>query len=212
MKILFLAFLLLLSQCGYFKSLSEPVKGVLVSSSVVENAKWNREKGPYIIAEDISIKEGILLQIEAGVEVKVASGKKIIVEGQIEVVGSGEVVFTSLEKVPSSGDWEGIVLKPRSGSLTFCRIEYAVKGISVLEKVSSPFLIENNRIQFCQKAGLWIEKGSCIVENNTFSQNPYGIYAQGSPWLVVKNNHFTGVGEAIKCTETQLIEKGNVIE
>lgn len=117
-----------------------------VQGTIDRDATWS---GIVHLNGDVLVQPGATLTIAPGTRVEVRAradgiggGKnrervELIVAGRLLAEGGpgkGRILFTSDGTEPRMGDWSGIVLRnPREGSrLTFCLIEYAHKGVSVL--------------------------------------------------------------------------------
>ena len=145
---------------------------------------WRESDSPINVVGNVTVASGVTLTIEAGVEVKLDSGKGILVEGALVALGtSGQnIVFTSSQASPAAGDW--VYIKFTDGSvdavfdgngdyvsgsiLKYCQVMYGGGGGS-----SGAIVIET--------ASPYIE--GCKVDDN----NSAGIIATDPPNLRVKN-------------------------
>jgi hypothetical protein len=105
--------------------------------------------GNVVVYGDIIIDSSVTLTIEPGTTVEFdttdaqSSGEdetkcELIINGTLKAEGteSNNIIFTSRAASPSKGDWYGIVFTDDtsdSNQISYCRIEYANKGISCSE-------------------------------------------------------------------------------
>jgi hypothetical protein len=117
--------LLLLLFCCFWLPLAQAK--TYISESVSENTRWVLMGSPYIIANDITIKAGATLNIEAGVEVLFSRNVQIIVEGAVVARGTWglPIEISGLNKK----QWEGF----------FFRKNYTVLGQGVTDTTTSIF-------------------------------------------------------------------------
>jgi predicted outer membrane repeat protein len=169
------------------------------------------------LKEDTVVAEGQTLVVEAGVTVTLKEGVALIVQGELQVLGTEAepVVFTGsadapwrsivFEKTATSAEFEEVD-KYRSGStVQVAVIEYATMGMEI-EGVS-PFLYEvrfqNNELPSTLDtiggAALLIRDGAnpriqnCSFENNIANTFAFGgaIYVHHAD-PILQDNHFTG--------------------
>ena len=174
-----LTFGLVLSGIYAPKALATDVRGILSSDTT-----WEVEKSPYVVTGSVTVASGVTLTIEAGVEVKIDSGKGILVKGSLVAIGTDfqKILFSSNQASPAAGDWAYIKFTDGSvdagfdgngdyvsGSiLKFCQVMYGGG-----EGASGGIVIDT--------ASPYIE--GCTVDNN----NSAGIIATDPPNLQVKN-------------------------
>ena len=91
--------------------------GTNVSTSITSPV-WTESNSPYIVSGTIEVTKGATLRIEAGTEVKFNPGAKILVKGELLVLGTAEnpVVLTASSTSPKAGDWGGIEFSDESVS------------------------------------------------------------------------------------------------
>ena len=113
---------------------------------------------PYLISSKTIVKKGEALNIEPGVEIRFKKGRSSL-SGKI--IGKGNegnpIKFTSDQKNPQKGDWEGLALD--NGSVLI-RTEVRFAGVGDRDAIST--------------------KGSVILSNNTITDsasNGVGVYA-----------------------------------
>ena len=90
---------------------------------ITQDTVWTKENGPYLVFDNLFVRSGATLLLEAGTIVKFKFNKNIFVQGRIETSGTPEdmVVFTSINDDahggksvswssgdPAPGDWSSI--------------------------------------------------------------------------------------------------------
>ncbi|MGA1870038.1 MAG: right-handed parallel beta-helix repeat-containing protein [bacterium] len=146
-------------------------------------------------------------------------GGRLIVYGELIAQGtpSNKILFTSIERSPAPGDWQGIVFEGGEGIIEYCHIEYGYSGINLYD--SSPYIgssiisnnydcgiycdnshpiMEKNSILNNYYSGIFCDNSSPTINNNTISHNKYrGIYCyDSSPTInnnIVSYNGDTGI-------------------
>ena len=189
----------------------------VISGTITENTWWTKDKGPYILVNDLVIATQARLVIEPGVEVlmekpvKIPEGIEQIdnldsftvaikVFGALFAVGTptNPIVFKGKDVKDKYTHWYGIYIdSPRSREITisYTSISSAVNGIWVNN--GSP-MIRNSLLEF-NNTGLRIEKKSsvravhCIFTHNYLA----GIRVIGSnPYIynsIIIDNDITGL-------------------
>lgn len=102
---------------------------VIPGGTIATNTTWDLAGSPYIVQGNLTVADGVNLNIQAGVEVRFAGNFYINVDGVLDVQGSpGQaVVFTSDQASPAPGDWQNLRIPLAGGTitLTYCEIRYA---------------------------------------------------------------------------------------
>lgn len=162
-KINYLLFLsLFLLSAGVAKA-----SGTSVSSNITSPV-WTEANSPYIVSGTIEVTKGATLRIEAGTEIKFATSSKILVNGELQVLGTPEnpVVMTSASSQPKSGDWDGIEFTDKSTNAKVAGGEYV-----------SGSIIKNAIIKFSK--GVVCDDASPYIANSQFSLNTVGLDVKG---------------------------------
>lgn len=188
---------------------SRALQGIKVSGTIQLDTTWTNTSDPYIITNNIVVHENATLTVDPDVEIRFQGFYSIKVEGIIEAIGteSEPIILTSDSKVPQPGDWKTIDFSGKSdgrkSSMRFCRIEYAEKGISILNQGPD---ISNNTISNCKENGLNIhmffqnslKTDFLTIANNTITHNEKeGIFASyASPMInnnMIQSNGLEGI-------------------
>ncbi len=136
------------------------------------------------VGGDISVPSDIDLTISTGSTVTFEDETRLTVNGTIQADGA---TFTSANGSPIAGDWDGIYLTDVGSSSSFedCTIEYAVCGIDC---DNSDPVIDENTIQYCSGAGIWLEDGSVPeITTTAISNCEYGIIGLNSSMNIEDN-------------------------
>lgn len=85
-----------------------------VSGNIAVDTVWRLQDSPVIVTGDISVVDNAILDIEAGVLVRVAETARLrIVQGAIRATGSASlgIVFESARPNPGPGDWGPLIFE-----------------------------------------------------------------------------------------------------
>jgi len=171
-------------------------EGTEITGNITSNSKWMVANSPYIIIDTVQVFENVTLEIEPGVIVKFNKDARFIIEGRLVAIGTKNqnIIFTSNQISPNSGDWEEILFLKTSNESVIknCIIEYATYGINIH---SSP-LISDNVIRYSQLWGIVADDGSPDIINNLITDNSTGVRIGDKAKLVnntIANNRTTGV-------------------
>ncbi len=170
------------------------VKATYVEGEISIDTVWTLLDSPFIVCQNVTIKEGVTLTIEPGVEVRFGGGPfTIIVNGRLIAKGTEEnpIKFTSNKENPMAGDWATLLFngtgQPPS-TLENCVIAYGIDGITVN---NGNVTIRKSVIRSSLKNGITLLNGSvaieqCIVQNNREG----GIKVSGGN-VTIQNNNIT---------------------
>lgn len=168
-----------------------------------EDTHWTRDGSPYIIYGDLAIRNGAVLSIDAGVEVRFAkvSGDGGFEDGAELVIRSGSlvasgrkglpVIFTAHTSNPEPGYWGGIISENNQFVLDYTDIRYAKKGLrlrdlsSLVSDNSSTLYLE---ISNCSDAGIYVDGGYAYIYHAILRDNEkYGIWTNDGFCNVIVN-------------------------
>jgi parallel beta-helix repeat protein len=166
-------------------------------------------------SNDATVPANATLQLSPGVTVQAASGKMIIIDGQINAQGTVSQTIT-FDRNGSSGSWYGLVLQSGStGIVNLCHFNNATVGVTC--NSSSPTIsnsvfrndyfgiycnpctptISGNDIQYCSNSGIYLTGASPAISSNTLSNNSsYGIFCHNTSDPSLSGNTMAGNGTA----------------
>ncbi len=170
----------------------------------------------YIVHGTLEIPPGITLEILPGTLVKFGDDALVTVRGvlkvgsDVEAAGEEEVVLTSDNTIPRSGDWHGILFDHTHGHDSFLRgvnLAYATVGLDI--KTTSPtvsdctFHLNQTAIAldgsdaeivhndfFDNNIGIRTigRQTRPKIERNTFGRNEIGIFCENVQSIIQYNN------------------------
>jgi hypothetical protein len=158
----------------------------VMSGPVADDTTWESST-VVVVTGDLTIEPSATLVIEPGVTLLIAkedweldgidtSRIEIFVRGTLiargEIAGgdTGRIGFVSMDTLAGPGDWYGIRFESASvGSLIYCDIEYAEKGVAVQDGqvAISNSEIKNNKIGIEASGGAISAKWNKIVDNDS---------------------------------------------
>ncbi|MEM4701112.1 MAG: NosD domain-containing protein, partial [Candidatus Bathyarchaeia archaeon] len=162
-------------------SLLPTVKATYVEGEITIDTVWTLVDSPFILSGNVTVRDGVTLTIEPGVEVKFGGKFSLIINGRLIAKGTTEfdglIKFTSNKATPEPGDW---------GTLYF-------NGTS-----QPPSLLENSMIEYGANgttiAGGELTLRSCVIrlnsENGVIALN--GSVTIGRDVLIC-NNTLSGI-------------------
>ena len=120
------------------------VNSVIPGALIDSDTTWTKADSPYYLTGDVTVNSGVVLTIEAGVEVLVLPGGDVLgsggnsnrvelrVFGGLDVNGTehNEVRFDSISATPEGGDWQGLYFSSQgTGDLQHSIIGHAEKPV-----------------------------------------------------------------------------------
>ncbi|MFK7903893.1 MAG: CotH kinase family protein [Chitinophagales bacterium] len=97
--------------------------------TIAQNTTLTTDCSPYLAVDDVVVLEGVILEIEAGVEVHFAENVRLMVNGQLEVLGTetSPVHFKAMQGVEKWGN-VNFQFSSETSHLNWLEIEDASKG------------------------------------------------------------------------------------
>ncbi len=187
-----------------------------------EIAKDETWKGAVHVTCSVNVLEGATLTILPGTIVKFKHDRNyktferagLFVDGTIKTVGTPEeqIWFTSDAPNPVNGDWMGItIFNSHKSIFDYAIVEFAEIAISQFD---SSVPITNSIIRWINSEGLYAERSTPTIVNNTLYQNAYHEIAleQYNKDVIIANNHFKGGHHAVHFEKSRGIVKNNFFE
>ncbi|MEM1540212.1 MAG: right-handed parallel beta-helix repeat-containing protein [Candidatus Bathyarchaeia archaeon] len=182
------------------------VKATYVEGEIVIDTVWTLVDSPFILSGNVTIREGVTLTVESGVEIRFGGNFSLIVNGRLIANGtkSRPIIFTSNKDIPEHGDWRTLYFngtgQPPS-SLENCIIEYGSSGVTI---AGGGLTIQSSVIRFNSENGVTALNGSITVGrgNLIFNNTASGIYVFGGNIIVEAN--------AIEANEDGITLAGNL--
>ncbi len=148
----------------------------LNNSEIARDEEFKKGK-PYIIYNNLTIKKGFTLNIEAGTRLYFHKNSKLIVKGSLKAAGlyKDSITFASdrLERIyrDEPGQWQGIYFTSQSQNniLNFCTIKNALVGLQIdsLSQTAQPkVLLSNSTIKNHEISGILGYNASITGINN----------------------------------------------
>ncbi|HAZ28221.1 MAG TPA: hypothetical protein DCY48_00365 [Candidatus Magasanikbacteria bacterium] len=170
-----------------------------------------------------TVNDGARLTIEPGTIVKFHHDRDYKTSGRAGLsVNGGDIVargnkdhmiwFTSDAKDPINGDWMHINIDHSKNSmLDHVIVEFAEIGVSQFD---SSVPITNSIIRWINSEGLYAERSTPIIENNTLYNNGYHEIAleQYNTDAVVSRNYFKGGHHGVHFEKSTGVVKNNFFE
>lgn len=174
-----------------------------VSSDIVIDTRWNKDKSPYIISGHLNVSSDATLILDQGIVVKFDSGAQLTVEGT--VIGDGlageKIRITSLAddsiagdsggdgvSTPKKGDYAGFTFSPGSkGVFKNVDLGYGYFGISA---TSADITLLHSSVHDTQN-GFNISLCNVILSNNMFTANDYPVQLDFSSTVDHAGNRFS---------------------
>jgi len=174
---------------------SEPSNEITISN-IIESTEWSAANGVYQFSTDVIIAADTVLTIHPGTEVQFNAGAQLIIEGDLQIIGTQQSPVTFTSQSSNSGvRWSGIKINENSMNslIDWAIIENATTGIEVR---SSNTVISNSVIHNNENNGIAFIAANGTVTNNTISENGNGIYIHlaSSPQInsdnIITNNNY----------------------
>ena len=179
-----------------------------VSGLINSNTTWDLAGSPYIVNGNLAVNAGVTLTIEAGVQVKLDSGKSILMNGELIAIGSAgnEILFTSNAANPEKGDWGTLICSINATPAVYDADGNYLNG-SILQHVileygggnntdgqvvidGSPFM-DHVISRFSETAGIFGESNTSylqVLNSKIYSNNGKGLYIKNGGDKLIENN------------------------
>ena len=181
-----------------------------VGGTISAHTTWTAANSPYMVNNDITVNNGVILSIQPGVVVKFQNGQRLTVNGVLAASGTSAnpIIFTSFQDDtyagdtngdggatrPAAGAWGGISLAATASTSNLTNVLVRYAGISI--SGSSPN-ISNSTVMYASGAGISVSgAGAPNLQANTLRDNAgAGISLSGSS-PTIQNSVFVNNGGA----------------
>jgi hypothetical protein len=193
---------------------SSDIVSILVPGDIARKVIWSRAHNPYYLVGDLDVQSTGVLEIEPGVEVRVADydalqrgdSRKV----EIRVVGtlsaSGSEAFpitlTSAKPIPGAGDWGGVFFnRAQKGfnavhQVTIAHADCGLKLFQTSGTFSGAF------IQDCSYGVVASQSQELTIASFTVRDCPVGMLMSGNRSLTIASN-------SVFAGEFSLVSSGN---
>lgn len=147
--------------------------GTTISNSSINNPVWTAENSPYVVSGTLEVAKGATLKIQAGTEIRFNPGAKILVNGELDVLGTvDDPVMMNFNPAATTSlsvarIWDGIEFGPDSVDAVFANGNY-----------QSGSIIQNAIIK--SSVGIVCNDASPYIANNQLSNNNIAINVTGT--------------------------------
>jgi len=119
----------------------------------------------YFVNGNIVVQSGSVLNIQHGVIVKFTGNYSLTVHGTLNAVGYSwsPILFTTINQPASPGDWKGIHIESGFSTLSYCTLEYGLRGMWVWNANAK---INDNIIRNFLTRGIELNNSSATISNN----------------------------------------------
>src|SRR3989338_6489028 len=187
---------------------------------LTENERW---QGNIHVNCYVSVPKGITLTVEPGTVVKFHHDRDYktfgraglsVNRGNLIAIGNKDkmIWFTSDAKDPINGDWMHINIDHSKNSrIDHAIVEFAELGISQFDSFVP---ITNSIIRWINSEGLYGERSTPIIKNNTLYNNGYHDIAleQYNKDVIISNNYFKNGHHGVHFEKSTGIVKNNFFE
>lgn len=172
-----------------------------------QDQRWS---GQVELCEPLLVAQGVVLEIEAGTQIRVLDASaRLLVRGRLLVLGSE----ASPVRFSAPDQWLGIeFIEAEPGSrIEHARFEGCSQAVSVI--AASPVLM-HNRFEHCGVGIRLLREAHSLVEANYFSQNRIGLeVSMRSAPRVVNNRFFKQQKSGIETSnDSRGLIEGNLFE
>jgi len=168
-----------------------------ITANIEADTRWLKANSPYIIVNDINIKPGATLSIEAGTKILFSAETKLIVEGTIRAIGSKKKKISFSGKDNSA--WNGFELWRSCGqydstSNAGCVFQHCnFKGVGdapahLIRSKGCNLLLADCLIENCYTAVQSERQAHVYIENNSFKNCDRPLNVRNTSMATVRNN------------------------
>jgi hypothetical protein len=191
-----------------------------VTQDITTDTTWRAADSPFIIRNDISVRNNATLTIEAGVVVRFAdyftltiqSGSRLVAQGQADRLIQ---FIPDNEAGAGPNAYHGIVFENGStGLMEYCLVDRAHDGVRIYSSVNEgEVTLSNCTFQRCGASGVVVDASTVIrpvIENCTFQDSNYGVFCLGTDGELaaprLRNNTFRRLFRPVNFWNARLAE------
>jgi len=149
---------------------------IILPGLISENTTLTNTQ-PYVVVHDLIVQDGVTLTVSAGVELRMPEAGSIIIQGQLEILGT-ETYPVKIIPNPSIGEnrWGAMVFSNATDTshIQYAQISGASSGpdpiihIAAISSINSNTIIEHIQIENVEFP-IYIEGGSTQIRNSSIA-------------------------------------------
>lgn len=147
------------------------VRATYVEGEITMDTVWTLVDSPFVLSGDVTVRQGVTLTIEPGVEVKFGGKFSLIVNGKLIAKGAPEsdrlIKFTSNKETPELGDWGTLYFNGTGQPPSLvenCIIEYGTNGTII---ANGELVVRNSVVRLNSENGIVALNGSLTIVSET---------------------------------------------
>lgn len=136
--------------------------------TLTADTHWTAADSPVVLNGDLTVGRGVTLTIDPGVEVQLAGGADLVVEGRLLAEGTAEAPIL-FRNIPGGGSWGGIQIQEAGGLET--RIGYArfiANGDTAVHSVGGDVHLHHLEFTVTSRQYVSLDDSSFIVRDCVF--------------------------------------------
>ena len=160
-----------------------------VSQDITTDTTWRAADSPFIIRNNISVRNNATLTIEAGVVVRFAGNFTLTIQNGSRLIAQGQD-NNRVQFIPDNdagagpSAYRGIVFENGStGLMEYCLVDRAHDGVTIRSSVNEgQVTLRNCTFQRCSASGVVVDASTVIrpvIEGCTFQDSTYGVFCLG---------------------------------
>ena len=159
-----------------FTAIFQPSGEIVLPATISENTTLASEQA-YVVIEDLIIENGNTLTLTEGVEIRMPEGGNIIVDGQLEILGSESDPVSIVPNLTTGTDrWGSLVFsnETTTSHIDFARISGASIGpdpilhVGAISSINSNLIISNTEIENVVFP-IYVEGGSFQISTSSIT-------------------------------------------